>query len=164
MLNDELSAEMVDHLTAGILKKYNEHLLSAVQRVFPELDIAEVQSLDDMNRNALGERAVVHAIARDKQRNKYGLIIQVGSQREGENILEIANGYQEEIIFGGLGGCPESEFKASYVVFFCREDPFGKGKFRYEYFGGKYDKRTGKTTPAPNVIFFNLDNEDEEIF
>lgn len=60
MLNDELSAEMVDHLTAGILKKYNEHLLSAVQRVFPELDITEVQSLDDMNRNALGERAVVH--------------------------------------------------------------------------------------------------------
>ena len=53
MLNDELSAEMVDHLTAGILKKYNEHLLSAVQRVFPELDITEVQSLDDMNRNAL---------------------------------------------------------------------------------------------------------------
>ena len=40
-----------------------------------ELDITEVQSLDDMNRNALGERAVVHAIARDKQRNKYGLII-----------------------------------------------------------------------------------------
>ena len=102
------------------MKKYNEHLLSAVQRVFPELDITEVQSLDDMNRNALGERAVVHAIARDKQRNKYGLIIQVGSQREGENILEIANGYQEEIIFGGLGGCPENEFKASYVVFFCR--------------------------------------------
>ncbi|WP_283111535.1 hypothetical protein [Lactobacillus gallinarum] len=164
MLNDELSAEMGDYLTAGILKKYNEHLLSAVQRVFPELDIAEVQSLDDMNRNALGERAVVHAIARDKQRNKYGLIIQVGSQREGENILEIANGYQEEIIFGRLGGCPENEFKASYVVFFCREDPFGKGKFHYEYFGGKYDKRTGKTTPAPNVIFFNLDNEDEEIF
>ena len=102
MLNNELSAEMVDHLTAGILKKYNDKLLSAVQRMFPELDIKEVQSLDDVNRNALGERAVVHAIARDKQRNKYGLIIQVGSQREGENILEIANGYQEEVIFGGL--------------------------------------------------------------
>ena len=102
MLNNELSAEMVDHLTAGILKKYNDKLLSAVQRLFPELDIKEVQSLDDVNRNALGERAVVHAIARDKQRNKYGLIIQVGSQREGENILEIANGYQEEVIFGGL--------------------------------------------------------------
>ena len=75
----------------------------------------------------------------------------------------MANGYQEEIIFGRLD-CPEEEFKAAYVVFLCREDPFGKGKFRYEYFGGKYDKRTGKTTPAPNVIFLNLDNEDEEIF
>lgn len=163
MLNNELSAEMVDHLTAGILKKYNDKLLSAVQRLFPELDIKEVQSLDDVNRNALGERAVVHVIARDAKRSKYGLIIQVGSQRAGENILEVANGYQEEIIFGRLD-CPEEEFKAAYVVFLCREDPFGKGKFRYEYFGGKYDNRTGKTTPAPNVIFFNLDNEDEEIF
>nr|MDF9461331.1 hypothetical protein [Lactobacillus amylovorus] len=105
MLNNELSAEMVDHLTAGILKKYNDKLLSAVQRLFPELDIKEVQSLDDVNRNALGERAVVHVIAWDAKRSKYGLIIQVGSQRAGENILEVANGYQEEIIFGRLD-CP----------------------------------------------------------
>lgn len=163
MLNDELSAEMVDHLTAGILKKYNDHLLSVVQRVFPELGIKEVQSLDDMDRNTLGERAVVYAIARDAQRNKYGLIIQVGSQRAGENILEVANNYQEEIIYGRLAGCPEEEFKASYVVFFCREDPFGKGKFRYEYFGGKYDKRIKKTTSAPNVIFFNLESEEKNL-
>lgn len=86
MLNNELSAEMVDHLTAGILKKYNDKLLSAVQRLFPELDIKEVQSLDDVNRNALGERAVVHVIAWDAKRSKYGLIIQVGSQRAGENM------------------------------------------------------------------------------
>lgn len=129
MLNDELSAEMVDHLTAGILKKYNEHLLSAVQRVFPELDIAEVQSLDDMNRNALGERAVVHAIARDKQRNKYGLIIQVGSQREGENILEIANGYQEEIIFGGLGDALKMNSRLHMWYFSAVKIHLVKGNF-----------------------------------
>ena len=118
MLNNELSAEMVDHLTAGILKKYNDKLLSAVQRLFPELDIKEVQSLDDVNRNALGERAVVHVIAWDAKRSKYGLIIQVGSQRAGENILEVANGYQEEIIFGRLD-CPEEEFRQLMLCFYA---------------------------------------------
>ena len=138
MLENEISPTMVDHLTAGIMKKYNDKLLSAVQRMLPELDIQEAKSLDDPSRNVLDEKAIVHVIARDKERNKYGLIIQVGSQEPGENILEVANSYQEEIIFGGLG-CPEEEFKASYVVFLCRTDPFDKGQFRYDYYGGKYN-------------------------
>lgn len=158
MLENEITPTMVDHLTAGIMKKYNDRLLSAVQRMLPELDIQEVRSLDDQNKNVLNKKAVVHVIARDKERNKYGLIIQVGSQEPDENILEIANGYQEEIIFGGLG-CPEEEFKAAYVIFLCRIDPFGKGKFRYDYYGGKYNKITQETAPAPNVIFLNLNEE-----
>lgn len=123
MLDNEISPNMVDHLTAGIMKKYNDKLLSVVQRMLPELNIKGAHSLDDPNRNVLNEKAIVHVIARDKERNKYGLIIQVGSQEPGENILEIANGYQEEIIFGGLG-CPEDEFKKAYVIFLCRIDPF----------------------------------------
>lgn len=158
MLENEISPTMVDHLTAGIMKKYNDKLLSAVQRMLPELDIQEAKSLDDPSRNVLDEKVIVHVIARDKERNKYGLIIQVGSQEPGENILEVANSYQEEIIFGGLG-CPEEEFKASYVVFLCRTDPFDKGQFRYDYYGGKYNKNTHKTSPAPNVVFINLGSE-----
>ncbi|MGO3576642.1 MAG: hypothetical protein ACTIOH_09115, partial [Lactobacillus helveticus] len=103
-------------------------------------------------------KAIVHVIARDKKRNKYGLIIQVGSQEPGENILEVANSYQEEIVFGGLG-CPEEEFKVAYVVFLCHTDPFGKGKPRYEYYGGKYNKETHQTFSAPNVIFLNLSSK-----
>lgn len=155
MLENEMSPTMVDHLAAGIMKKYNDHLLSAVQRMLPELNIQEAKSLDDPNRNVLEERAIIHVIARDKDRNKYGLIIQIGSQEPGKNILEVANGYQEEIVYGGLG-CPEEEFKASYVVFLCRVDPFGKGKDRYDYYGGKYNKETHQTSSAPNVIFINL--------
>lgn len=156
MLENEMQPAMVDHLAAGIMKKYNDQLLSAVQRMLPELNIQEAKSLDDPNRNVLDEKAVVHVIARDKERNKYGLIIQVGSQESGENILEVANGYQEEIIYGGLGGCPEEEFKATYVLFLCRIDPFGKGKRRYDYYGGKYNKKTRQTSSATNVVFFNL--------
>ncbi|MCT7831684.1 MAG: hypothetical protein N4Q91_01120, partial [Lactobacillus crispatus] len=109
----------------------------------------------------LDEKAIVHVIARDKKRNKYGLIIQVGSQEPGENILEVANAYQEEIIYGGLGGSPEKEFKATYVIFLCRIDPFGKGKPRYEYYGGKYNKETHQTSAAPNVIFINIDGDSK---
>lgn len=160
MLEDDFSAAvMADHMAAGIMKKYNEQLLSTVQRILPNYDIQEVNALDDPNRNVLDEKAVVHAIARDKARNKYGLIIQVGSQEPGENILEVANGYQEEIILGGLG-CPEEEFEATFVAFMCHTDPFGKGKARYDYYGGKYNKETHKTTKAPNVIFLNLNIEN----
>lgn len=154
-----MSPAMVDHMAAGIMKKYNEQLLPAVQRMLPELNIQEAKSLDDPNRNVLDEKAIVHVIARDKRRNKYGLIIQVGSQEPGENILEVANAYQEEIIYGGLGGSPEKEFKATYVIFLCRIDPFGKGKPRYEYYGGKYNKETHQTSAAPNVIFINIDGD-----
>lgn len=163
MLDNEFSPAMVDHLAAGIMKKYNDQLLSSVQKMLPELDIQEVKSLDDPSRNVLDEKAIVHVIARDKQRNKYGLIIQVGSQQPGENMLEVANSYQEEILLGGLG-CPEEEFKATYVVFLCRIDPFGKGKPRYDYFGGKYNKLTHQTSSAPNVIFFNLENDSNGYF
>lgn len=159
MLEDEFSAVMADHTAVGIMKKYNEHLLSTVQRILPNHDIQEANALDDPNRNVLEEKAIVHVIARDKARNKYGLIIQVGSQEPGENILEVANGYQEEIILGGLG-CPEEEFKATYVTFLCHTDPFGEGKTRYEYYGGKYNKKTKQTSAAPNVIFLNLDVEN----
>ena len=161
MLENEMSPAMVDHLAAGIMKKYNDQLLSAVQRMLPELNIQEAKSLDDPNRNVLDEKAIVHVIARDNRRNKYGLIIQVGSQEPGENILEVANAYQEEIIYGGLGGCPEKEFKATYVIFLCRIDPFGKGKPRYEYYGGKYNKETHQTSAAPNVIIINIDGDSK---
>ncbi|MCT7720775.1 MAG: hypothetical protein N5847_06690, partial [Lactobacillus crispatus] len=69
--------------------------------------------------------------------------------------------YQEEIIYGGLGGSPEKEFKATYVIFLCRIDPFGKGKPRYEYYGGKYNKETHQTSAAPNVIFINIDEDSK---
>lgn len=159
MLEDEFSAVMADHMAVAIMKKHNEHLLSTVQRVLPNLDIQEANALDDPSRNVIEEKAIVHVVARDKARNKYGLIIQVGSQEPGENILEVANGYQEEIIFGGLG-CPEEEFKATYVAFLCHTDPLDKGKARYEYYGGKYNKKTKQTSAAPNVIFLNLDVEN----
>lgn len=94
MLENGVPPAMIDHLTAGILKKYNDRLLDEVQRILPELDIQEATSLDDPNRNVLEEKAIVHVIARDKKHNKYGLIIQVGSQEPGENILEVANSYQ----------------------------------------------------------------------
>ncbi|MCT0164230.1 hypothetical protein EFM06_01725 [Lactobacillus helveticus] len=158
MLENGMPPAMIDHLAAGILKKYNDRLLDEVQRILPELDIQEAISLDDPNRNVLEEKAIVHVIARDKKRNKYGLIIQVGLQEPGENILEVANSYQEEIVFGGLG-CPEEEFKVAYVVFLCHTDPFGKGKPRYEYYGGKYNKETHQTFSAPNVIFLNLSSK-----
>ena len=38
MLENEMSPAMVDHLAAGIMKKYNDQLLSAVQRMLPELN------------------------------------------------------------------------------------------------------------------------------
>ena len=85
MLENEMSPAMVDHLAAGIMKKYNDQLLSAVQRMLPELNIQEAKSLDDPNRNVLDEKAIVHVIARDNRRNKYGLIIQVGSQEPGKH-------------------------------------------------------------------------------
>ena len=56
MLENEMSPAMVDHLAAGIMKKYNDQLLSAVQRMLPELNIQEAKSLDDPNRNVLDEK------------------------------------------------------------------------------------------------------------
>ena len=53
MLENEMSPAMVDHMAAGIMKKYNEQLLPAVQRMLPELNIQEAKSLDGPNRNVL---------------------------------------------------------------------------------------------------------------
>lgn len=39
MLENGVPPAMIDHLTAGILKKYNDRLLDEVQRILPELDI-----------------------------------------------------------------------------------------------------------------------------
>lgn len=130
-----------------------------IDTILPDVDVKRIKLVKKVNLKTMqdAKRVVLRFVVWDTIGNMYGLIVQIGSEYPGDNILEIANEYQQEIIFGGLG-YNDDEFRDSYVVIFCHNDPFGKGELQYNFDATKQTP-SGKLSRAPYIKIINASAE-----
>lgn len=156
-MSKKICPTLIQDKALGLTMIEKDKVAWFIHTVLPEVDVKRVKIVErvDLETMKEAERVVLRFVVWDIIGNMYGLIVQIGSEYPGDNILEIANEYQQEIIFGGLG-YKDDEFRDSYVVIFCHNDPFDKGELIYNFEATKQTV-SGKLSKAPYIKIINAE-------